>query len=295
MKQIQRKRNVVLILLSFILICSLCPVKVNADMGPKPTARVHVKGLEGKTYYMTLLSKTDSTGPWDTNNTFSYSILSGDDHTKDRAAWDAFKSYKDPDGFYFIGCYDNCTKIDSFMWDYYPPYEFKILIYLPDTDQLIVSSDIYELVGFNDIFDITIQDGKIINTQTLSVAYQIPHFLARLLLTLTIELPLAILFGYRKKLQLLIILAVNIATQLLLNLILYFVLITDGVSYTYKTIFIALEILIFVIEGLIYRFVLNRGKMETDTPAHPWFYSFCANLTSFLVGLLLTSKLPDIF
>ena len=55
-------RKIVSILFSLILIISL-PVTAKADIGPKPSVRITFTGIEGETYYGTLLSERRSTGP----------------------------------------------------------------------------------------------------------------------------------------------------------------------------------------------------------------------------------------
>lgn len=47
-----------------VLTISFVPLPVNADIGPKPSVVISFKGLEGETYYATLLSKAESTGPY---------------------------------------------------------------------------------------------------------------------------------------------------------------------------------------------------------------------------------------
>lgn len=57
------KRKVGIMFLCMILICTVFPVTAMADMGPKPSVQIHFIGIEGQTYYATLLSKKESTGP----------------------------------------------------------------------------------------------------------------------------------------------------------------------------------------------------------------------------------------
>ncbi|MDO4711855.1 MAG: hypothetical protein Q4A75_07725 [Peptostreptococcaceae bacterium] len=47
----------------FALIFCLLPVSGYGDTGPKPSVQISFEGLEGETYYVTLLSKFRSTGP----------------------------------------------------------------------------------------------------------------------------------------------------------------------------------------------------------------------------------------
>ena len=54
------RRIAVFLCLSLLLACS---VTARADTGPKPSVRITFTGLEGESYYGTLLSERSSTGP----------------------------------------------------------------------------------------------------------------------------------------------------------------------------------------------------------------------------------------
>ena len=54
-------RKLVSALICLVLVFSL-PVTAKADMGPKPSVRITFTGIEGETYYGTLLSERRSTG-----------------------------------------------------------------------------------------------------------------------------------------------------------------------------------------------------------------------------------------
>ena len=62
------KRKVFAFLLCFVLVMAM-PITARADMGPKPSVRIEFTGIEGETYYGTLLSKHNSTGPASAWNT----------------------------------------------------------------------------------------------------------------------------------------------------------------------------------------------------------------------------------
>ena len=70
-------RKMISLLICMILIISL-PVTAKADIGPKPSVRITFTGIEGETYYGTLLSERRSTGP--------------------ATAWDGYEEYQDIEG-----------------------------------------------------------------------------------------------------------------------------------------------------------------------------------------------------
>lgn len=135
-------------LLPFLLLFTLLiPMTAGADMGPKPSVSVEFRGLEGQTYYATLLSQTDSTGPWSHSDEYY-------DYYGDPDVWEAFNGYEDPDGFYFIGCYEDCSDDQTFSWTYYPPQVFKALVYFPESDTFAVTEDTYERYAFDSYFKV---------------------------------------------------------------------------------------------------------------------------------------------
>ena len=52
-----------------------------ADVGPKPSVEVALRGLEGRRYYVTLLADREGSGPWSAENDYS-------DWMGDKAAWE---------------------------------------------------------------------------------------------------------------------------------------------------------------------------------------------------------------
>lgn len=82
--------------LVIILIAGTAPAYANID--PKPSVVINFEGLEGQSYYVTLLSEVPSTGP--------HSVLGEHpnnqryhEEDKDYGVWQKFVSYPDEDGF----------------------------------------------------------------------------------------------------------------------------------------------------------------------------------------------------
>ena len=112
-------------------------------------------------------------------------------------------------------------------------------------------------------------------------------FLARLVMTLVIEIGLALFFGYRSKGQLLLIGLTNVVTQILLNLGLYFgYQQVDRIFYLY----LFLELLIMAAEGLVYTFFLTKERSWRSVR-----YAFFANALSYGMGLLIAASVPKMF
>ena len=276
----------------FLLVLLLLPFNnqtVSADMGPKPDVSIEVKGLEGQTYYMTLLSKSDSLGPWSVDGEFENAPA------HEKPIWEAFKSYQDKDNYNFINYYGNCSDTNNFAWGYWPPDQFKVLIYLPETNTFIVSSSNYERYAFHSNYTATVKDGTIVLEKIKTSTDEFLPFCVRILLTLVIELGIALLFYYRSKKQLGIIAMTNLFTQIILNIILFNMNRTGVSWFGFYLYYLLLEIAILIIEGFAYSLLIPRYAPDTKRRLYPWVYSFVANISSFGLGILLVKWVPGVF
>ncbi len=105
--------------------------------------------------------------------------------------------------------------------------------------------------------------------------------LSYLILTIVLELLLGIILGLRKK-DLLYVALVNVLTNPILNALSTLIYI----KYYYKGFIISiivLEIIAFLVEGLIYKKVLSYKKIK------PMLLSFILNIFSFSVGQLINT------
>ena len=125
-----------------LLLILFLPISASADTGPKPSVRIAFTGGEGLTFYGTLLSRYDSTGPasaWNGQEEYA-SYHPGEEGYE---VWRKFVDYKDADGFYFLQEWWDCSENQALNWIYYPPSTFKILLYFPDSDTFCISP-VYE-------------------------------------------------------------------------------------------------------------------------------------------------------
>lgn len=271
-----------------------------ADMGPKPSVRLTFINLDDdEECWCTLLSSEESSGPnwaWDGDETvFEYGDIN-------REVFLAFANYCDNDGFYFLQVMAQCNQNKSFTWNYYPPETFKVLLYFPQTDTF-VSSPVYQCYAFDSYYSINM--ARIDTSETfpgpllsLKISYnyfgEILGLLARVVLTIAVELGVACLFRFRGKKVFLWILIVNIATQLLLNIVL------NVTSYLYGDLFMFLvyffaEFFVFLSEAVTFSVAFARID---DIKAPVWksiLYAFTANTLSFVVGIILALFIPILF
>jgi len=283
-------KKILVAILCIISISVMFPTNIKADVGPKPSVVIDISGLEGKPYYATLLSFAETTGPYSANNPYQEYLNNYDMFVK-------FSEYKDIDGYYFLGFFEDCFETNRFSWTYYPPEKFKLLIYLPETDTFIVS-EIMEKYAFDSYFEaVVVELEGNLSTQVgikLSQSYdykgEIASLVIRILLTIGIELAIAWFSGLRGKKVFCFIAITNIVTQILLNLALNFINFHAGME-AFVTFYILLEVVVFAIEAILYVKCLNTQVSKQKLV----LYALSSNLTSFGFGMLLAQWLPSIF
>lgn len=278
-----------------IVVFTLLPVSARADTGPKPSVRIAFEGLGGELCYGTLLSEDSSTGPasaWDGNE----SHIADWPEDFDYEIWKAFVDYEDADGYYFLQEYWQVNETKQLNWIYYPPTPFKILLYFPESGAFLVSG-IYERYAFDSYFTVNMDDfdgGTLTAEQSYEYSWEIISLLARIVITIALELAVALLFGYRRKKQIITIAVVNVFTQTILNVLLNIINYKQG-PMVFVFYYFVFELFVFVLEGLLYRILLYRFSADRDKKGHPYGYAFVANLFSFAAGFAIAKWIPGIF
>ena len=286
-------RKVFSLLICMILIISL-PVTAKADIGPKPSVRITFTGIEGESYYGTLLSERRSTGPstaWD-----GYEDYPGWKPENEKVIWEKFLGYEDSDGYYFLQEWWDCSESNQLSWTYYPPNPFKILLYYPETDTFYVS-DIYERYAFDSYFTVDLSDydsSPISAEKSYDFTWELISLAARIVLTIVLELAIALLFGYREKRALVFLAIVNVITQVTLNVALNIINYVSG-SMGFTFAFICMEIVVFAIEAIAYKSLLKRFSTVEQEKRRGVSYALVANTASFAIGLWLAHLIPGIF
>ena len=287
------KRKLFAFLMSIILVMSL-PITASADIGPKPSVRIQFTGIQGETYYGTLLSERRSTGPataWD-----GYEDYPGWKPENEKAIWEKFLGYEDSDGYYFLQEWWDCSESNQLNWTYYPPNPFKILLYFPETDTFYVS-DIYERYAFDSYFtvDLSDYDTRLISAEkSYDFTWELISLAARIVLTIALELAIALVFGYREKNALVFLSVVNVITQVTLNVALNIINYVSG-SMGFTFAFICMEIVVFAIEAIAYKSLLKRFSTVEQKKRRDVSYALVANTASFAIGLWLAHLIPGIF
>lgn len=286
----------------FLSLFFLMPTPVKGDIGPKPSVVIDFVGLEGESYYVTLLSEIPSTGP---HSVLSEEVYSPRYHEEDEdyEIWQKFVAYEDEDGYYFLQYFQNCKNTGQFIWGYYPPPKFKILLYFPEKDSFVVSEEVYERYAFDSYYQVNGKDLELLPTKitegiiaekNYDYTWELISLLARIIATIGIEVLIALLFGFRGKNLLLFIAGVNILTQSILNGLLNFINYNHG-SMAFVFNYILLELLVIVLEAGIYRRYLGKYSEKELQKWVVGLYALVANIASFGIGLYIAKLIPGIF
>ena len=276
-------------IIACLLMLALLPTAALADMGPKPSVRIGIEGLDpDEPCWGTLLSEEASTGPsraYDGEN--ARVGEAGED------VWRAFVDYEDPDGYYFLQELWPCSEDGQLWWTYYPPEEFKLLLYFPETGEF-VSSGKCSAYAFTSWFDARLSDGELTLSKSYDYSGAIVNFAVRCALTVALECAAAyFIFRLRTPGRLKAVAAVNVITQLALNLVVNIIAYLAG-SFMIAFRFFLLECLVFAAEGALYDMFFRRAG-EPVPAKRCWALSLVGNLMSYALGLWLAYAVPGLF
>lgn len=282
------------LLLCALLVLFLLPTTARADIGPKPSVNVTFEGLREGPCYATLLSEVSNTGPyrvWDEEDGVRDGWVPEGESNLD--VWKAFVDYEDPDGFYFLQFYRRVDVTGEFVWSYRPPSVYKIVLYYPDSGQF-VSSEILKQYAFDSYYTADASGGTVQPERSYQYGWEVVSLLVRIVLTVAVELGLALLWGLRRRWQIKTVIVVNVITQVALNVGLNIINYKAG-SMAFVIFYVLLEILVFIVEGAAFSVLLRRRAPEGEKMGHPVVYAFWANVFSFAVGYALARWIPGIF
>lgn len=284
-----------------LILALLIPSLAYADTGPKPSVNISFSGLDNMPYYVTLLSKTSSTGPY---SSYEQDSDRWKEEDEDYDIFKKFLSYKDSDGYYFLQYFKKCNDNSPFNWIYYPPSDFKILIYFPDIDTFVVSSEAYQRYAFDSYYKVDLSRTAISASKVpinfsaegdYNYSGEALAMLARIAITIVMELLIALLFKYRTKRHITAISITNVITQTILNLLLNLVN-QNKPQIMFVFYYALIELGVFFIEAKVYSALFSRWESyEEGAAGHPVAYAFIANAASFAAGLWLAQIIPVIF
>ena len=278
------------------LAATLLTVSAFADTGPKPQLTVKVTNPPEELYYLDLLAE----GDWEHAGDADYSGLDWSYSEEEIAALDsglldALRAAV-PDGWHactaegtngapmwgdLIGSDAGGVRLHSFRYHG-----------VPDTYRIILVTKSGESWVSGVLHRATLQSSatvdwaaRIANAPSPAMAYAL-QFLCTLLPTLLIEGLLLFAFGYRSKRSWLVFLLVNLVTQGGFAVYLAVTVLNHGVSGWSLIFYIPIEVIITLVELLLYRRLLTEKNK-----ARAAVYAMAANLCSAVLGLWLIDPL----
>lgn len=285
------KKRLISLLACFALALAV-PFAAFADMGPKPAVTVQTTGLSGDCW-VTLLAEQTSIGPWHETEKGTVAAV----EPEEAPVLDAFDAFEDPDGYHFLQWFDRVQDASPATWSYMAPKHFKILFWFPESGSYAVTEKL-DRYAYSAVYQVDFSgfDPAAGEVQTVAAQKNYDYagealgLAARFVLTLAVELLIALPFGYLKQQYLRVLLIANLATQLALNLALNLTAYYSG-SLAMWVFYPLYELAVFIVEAVVFRlaFKPEAGK------GHPVLYAFVANAASYAFGLWLGNVVPALF
>lgn len=274
----------------------LLTVSAFADTGPKPQLTVKVTNPPEELYYLDLLAE----GDWEHAGDADYSGLDWSYSEEEIAALDsglldALRAAV-PDGWHactaegsngapmwgdLIGSDAGGVRLHSFRYHGVPD-TYRIILVTKSGESWVSGVLHRATLQSSATVDWTARTAK---TPSPAMAYAL-QFLCTLLPTLLIEGLLLFAFGYRSKRSWLVFLLVNLVTQGGFAVYLAVTVLNHGVSGWSLIFYIPIEVIITLVELLLYRRLLTEKNK-----ARAAVYAIAANLCSAVLGLWLIDPL----
>lgn len=243
------------------------------------STRIDFEGIN-ELCYATLLSSKTVSGSWSSE----YGIdLYAPEEIKE-----FFKSYKDDGRFFYLNYFQDVSG-GYLLWPYYPPEEFKILLYFPESKQVIVSDESYQRYALTSPFKAVVSNGKIQVTRN----YDYPRFflimLVRILAGVASAMLVSYLFWKPIKSERKYYWITNIIFHCFINILISMYSFYNGFGLgEYIGGLWLLYILFFVIQGAIY-------KAKVKTVSATYLCACFSNIVAYFVGFFLIDVFPQLF
>lgn len=273
-----RKSVLLSVLITVLCVIILFPSAVLADAGPKPNITIKAFNMPDQMCYMDLLVEVDRQGETDPEyltdeyNSEMVSILS--QYYVD--GWGAAVVNRENIIFDDIKC--KVTEGESTKsFGYMPPDRFRIIVVTEDGN--IKVSNIVEKKAFDSTIDFDYMSGEA-KERAVFPGFFI-KFVLTLLLTLTVEGLLFLVFKFGVTKYLWWVLGINVFTQMFLYAAIIFGTYLGGI-FLAIIMYATAEVFIFISETIAYAFVLKSRPI-----GYRIGYSVVANTVSLVTGLIL--------
>ena len=243
------------------------------------STKIDFEGVESECY-ATLLSRYTVSGTWSTQ--LQYDLNAPD---KVIAFFDA---YEDPDPYFYLNYFQDISE-GLLYWPYYPPDDFKVLVYFPDSGVSMVTGQAYQRYALTSTYKAVISDGKIVMKPNYDYAKLIAITSFRIMIGIAASLLVSFLFGRPMRSEWKYVLGSTILFHVLLNLMISFYSFRHGFSMVEYYLFVWLAYVpFFLLQGYFY----TRRAYSIESP---YFCSLFSNVAAYALGMFLVDNFPKLF
>ena len=277
--------KVLLMVIIIFNVLGLCTIKVNADMGPKPSLTIYVENYKNSNYYLDLLGKEGEYGYNTPDGNKRYDSMHDIPiYNYNKDGWKAIHMrtwllFGD-----LVGKYDDKSGKMVHEFSYIGvPKKFKIIVQKDDgslqVSKVITNNYFYSEVNYDMSKNTYTIKGTVEKHFSINKNSLLPdNFFTRCLFTIVIELLLGLYLFKIKNWKIIII--ANLITQIILNLVVKMFATYSPLEFLLS--YIILENLIVLIEFIIYAACIKNIRKRKL-----FLFSFVANLSTLLLGMLL--------
>ena len=272
------KKVILFLVVGFLLI--ITPL-VGADFGPKESLTINFTNYSDS-MYVTIISNNVYYGP--------HIPINKDSNADEIANYKEIYAREVPDEVFYafldyvsddysLG-YDIIKITETYRCGYYPPNNFKVLIY-DTSDASFMVSDVYEQYAFSSYYTVDLSRDGIILVNSYDYVRETIYLIIRIIVTIILEILVAILFRIKGKRNYIIIIITNVVTQVLLNVGLNVVTYFNSFFIFEFLLLLFAECIVFVVEFLIYMFTLKDTSNSKAV-----LYALAANVLSAVTGFI---------
>ena len=243
------------------------------------STKINFEGIEGECY-ATLLSRYTVSGTWSTQ--LQYDLNAPEEVIA------FFDAYKDPDPYFYLNYFQDVSE-GLLYWPYYPPDDFKVLVYYPDTGISMTTEQAFRRYALTSTYKAVISDGKILLEPNYDYAKLIAITSFRIIAGVAVSLLLSFLFGNPMRSERKYLICSTVLFQVILNLLISFYSFRHGFSMVEYYLFVWLAYLPFsLLQGYLY----TRKAYSIESP---YFCALFSNVAAYALGMFLVDNFPKLF
>lgn len=316
-----------MLVMVLMLLLPLTSLTASADAGPKQVLNVKVEGASSscclsvltadEEWFIMMSPETEEErrrifedmfigayldDQWDAENEISYEKAAADFKKSDKyqkvdRLYRTFSEYRDPDGYHFLGHVEIIDPGES-VEIYNPPADYKLLLYFPASDTI---SSTGRLTAPNLVTNMTVkvEDDAVVTAYYSAArstdAFSMILFLSSLFITVVVEILIALCFLFTKGKQILVVLITNVASLILLNMMLTIINPpVYGALFSFP--YALFEIGVVIAEAAVYLYFFPKYSKGKPTPK--WriiTYAVVANLATYAIAAFIPDYYPITF